>query len=211
MSEQAHIFEIKLYPENRYNPESKIPCNSTDIVPLLEKRFQKYNWAWVIHDADKFEDGTLKKAHLHFACNATNTTVSLDKIRRDFSISYSNVYAKDNWEETVKYLLHRTNKAIADGKTVYPIDALHSNFDSSYYFVTKALKEEQEAALMIQFVVQYYEQNMSLLDLVKYAQDIGQYKFLHKEFNKIVKIIEDERKRTCRLNNYTNGTNVFSS
>lgn len=211
MSEQAHIFEIKLYCENRYNEKSNIPCNSADIIPLLEARFNKYQWAWVLHDKDKFDDGTPKKAHVHFLVNATNTTISLDKVRRDFSISYANVYAKDNWEQSLKYLLHRTEKCYEDNKYVYPDDALHSNFDAGYYFITKALKEKKEAQLIVQFVVQYYKQNMSLLDLTKYADDIGEYKFFHKEFNKIVKIIEDERQRTYRLDNYSTGHNIFGS
>lgn len=208
MSEQAHILEIKVYPENKYIPNSKVPCNSADIIPLLEAKYNKYKWAWILHDKDLLSDGSgeLCKPHVQFAICATNTTLSLDKIRREYSISYSNVYAKDDWNETVKYLVHRSKKSVSDpNKYKYSLCDLHANFDYSIIFGQGMKDVLDESDLLVHLVKTYFEKNLSLLDLGKYAGSIGQFGWYRKNFSLINAIINDERKRYTKTRNYTNG------
>lgn len=207
MSEQAHIFEIKVYPENRYNADSKIPCNSADIIPLLEKRFDKYKWAWILHDRDRKEDGELCKPHIQFLVNATGTTISLDKIRRDYSISYSNVYAKEDWVESVKYLLHRSRKSINNSnKFKYPLTDLHYNFNIDYIFTGKMNEVLDEADVLVNIIDTYFQNNTwSMLDLAKYCNSINQFGFFKKNYYMIERLINDERKKNLRLYNLHNG------
>lgn len=207
MSEQAHIFELKVYPENHYNANSKIPCNSADIIPLLEKRFDKYKWAWILHDKDLKEDGTPCKPHIQFLVNAVGTTVSLDKIRRDYSISYSNVYAKEDWIESVKYLLHRSRKSIGDSnKYKYPLSDLHYNFNIDYIFEGKIGEALDECDVLVHLVEKYLDNpSWSYLDLAKYSGSIGQFGFYKKNFYTIERHINDEIKRSNRLCNLRHG------
>lgn len=197
MGEQAHIVEVKLYIENEYDPHSPIPCNSAGVIPLMEERYSNYKWAWCVHDRDTLKNShDLCKPHIHFSINATGTTLSLDKIRRDFSISYSNVYAKDDWNETVKYLAHRTKSALADpDKFTYDVSDIHSNFDVNPIFSGEVKSEDDEISILQELMHQYFDKDMSLLDLGKYCNDIGAWRFFKKNFNMLVRIIKDEETR----------------
>lgn len=198
----SHIVEIKVY-DNEYDEKSQIPCNSAKIIPLLEEKYNKYKWAWICHDKDVNKDtGEIKKCHWHFVINATNTTISLDKIRRDYKVSYSNVYTKDDWNETVKYLAHRTTKAIKSGKHQYDISDIHCNFDITDIFIQNGDGELNEPYILDEIVKAYFDKNLTFRELGKYADELGAWKFFRKNIYLIRTCIEDEKNKRKKAKYY---------
>lgn len=197
MSEMAHLVGIKLYPENAFNLNSKLPCNSADIIPTILDRYSKYKIAWILHDKDKLEDGTtLCKPHIHLNINATNTEISLDKIRREFKISYHNVYPLDNWEESIKYLCHLSNRSIHDkNKYHYNVSDISANFDLSEIFDDLQIPE----ITIVKDICHYaLENRLNLLELMDYVEDNGWSKIYRKWFYTIEHTINDAKRKVYK-------------
>lgn len=83
------------------------------------------------HDDDFKQDNTPKPNHIH-SLVMLQATMDVDKACEFFGVTRKdNCQAVKNKAQALKYELHITNKAIADGKHIYSEDALWgTNFDS---------------------------------------------------------------------------------
>lgn len=137
--ESARIIGITTYPEN---PRGML--NSSDIIDDLFEKYSKYKVAYILHD----KDGV--KPHHEILIYSPSTDLSLDKIRRNFNLSYHHVIAKTNdsmtneeiFKECLLYLCHLSSKALKDdSKYKYNPRDIISNFDHMPYFIGKDKNE----------------------------------------------------------------------
>lgn len=189
MFEEAHIFECKLYPDAKYNPDDFIPTSSADIIPDLISwcNANHHQYAYILHDLDNC------KPHIHFLVRC-NGNISLDKIRREYHISKQNVYTRDNFEEAFLYLCHRSKNSINDvTKHKYMFNEIQSNFDFSY-IVNGAINENNNEIDVIIHIIDYaLENHCSYYELLSYVGEIGAWKIYKRNFNMIDKTIQHSK------------------
>lgn len=114
--------------------QSRVVCCVFYLLSDLEKfidcfGFADYEYAYILHDKDKKEDGTLKTAHYHFYGKRKSpiTEQSLKNFAKkcEQNIFYENL--KSNQNALMRYFLHADN----DDKFHYEEKDIVSNFDLS--------------------------------------------------------------------------------
>ena len=101
-----------------------------ELVDILDKTGAQ-EWAFVLHDKDKEDNGMLKAFHYHvfFYFKNGKTVNTVAKYFNDDPERFEKwKYSKDN---AYSYLVHETNSAKTDGKHHYSSDEVTANFDFS--------------------------------------------------------------------------------
>jgi hypothetical protein len=115
------------------NQQAKCYKHVKEIIFQSEPIF----YAFILHDKDIAEDGTLKEAHYHVVLSYKNPKTET-AVRNLFEGAHEEVARSIS--NTCKYLLHVTPEASDDGKHQYEIsEAISNNPD---YF-TKLVKQEE--------------------------------------------------------------------
>lgn len=112
-------------------PIEQIQTNLYELFPSAE-----YDWAYIIHDKDKYVEDVegeevvnQKEPHIHISIYSRNG-VSLSKLQKATGEEDSNsIEFMRNKNANFLYLTHNTKNAIQDGKYIYPVEEVVSNFD----------------------------------------------------------------------------------
>lgn len=89
-------FQLILYPDD--------PSCADRIAYLTEK----YSiWAYILHDKDVKEDGTLKKPHYHFIIKMPNSRSLNQRLADDLKTPLNMIEKIVDWEQAVRYLVHQ--------------------------------------------------------------------------------------------------------
>lgn len=92
---------------------------------ILEHKTAIQDWAYVLHDKDVLEDGSLKKPHYHIAVRLKDS-YDTKYVSQWFDIKENYISkVKGKWADMLKYLTH----ANAESKFQYSKDSVQSNFD----------------------------------------------------------------------------------
>lgn len=93
----------------------------------------KFDYAFILHDKDKKDDGTLKKAHYHFRIfyKDKKTISAWAKI---FNVKENEIEILKDKKKAIQYLVHYNN----EDKYQYNIEDIISNFDIKQYFANKS-------------------------------------------------------------------------
>ncbi|GHV08626.1 hypothetical protein FACS1894217_11370 [Clostridia bacterium] len=95
-------------------------------------------YAFVLHDqCVNKETGELKKPHYHYYVRYLNPR-SLSGVAKEFGIPENMVEVVHSRKQTLAYLLHRTTKAVEDGKFQYPLTTLETNIEFDFDTVSSA-------------------------------------------------------------------------
>lgn len=95
------------------------------------------HYCWICHDKDVKEDGTPKEKHWHTVVVFSNPRYesAMFKRARQFSEEHGTnvlVQAKNDIRRALLYLTHESEKALAEGKTLYDTSLLSCD-DMSWY------------------------------------------------------------------------------
>lgn len=162
-------WDILLYPDS-----DEYDCQ--DILDNLNTYFEK--WAYITHDMDVREDGTLKKPHIHLyakTCNACTVTALAKKL----GIASEDIEFVRSVKGCQRYLIHADNPE----KAQYQIEEVITNFD-----IVKVLDEATEqkrVATILDFVTS--TGNKSTLTVAMYALENNCWS----EFRRSYAIIKD--------------------
>lgn len=108
-----------------------------------------YKYAYIYHDKDiRHNDDTnedeLKPNHLHFMANTHSSRWTFEMLMDRFSSLGMKTTmlqkVRKGWNNALSYLVHRTEGAVNDGKHLYDLKEVESNFD---YATTIGVIEEQ--------------------------------------------------------------------
>ena len=98
------------------------------------------NYAFIVHDCDKYEDGSLKKTHCHIILQLT-TNYSYSKIAVEFhTVDFRRL--GDTWYNEYNYLTHNSELCRKQGKYQYNEDDIISN--NILEIKRKAVKQSEE-------------------------------------------------------------------
>lgn len=111
------------------------PLTENDIIDLGITR-----WAFIKHDRDLFEDGTLKEPHYHYYIKIPNRKRISTLLNYFRNTRASNVLIEDtrNPNALIRYFVHYGEET----KEQYNIDEIYSNFDINSAFTPNEDNEE---------------------------------------------------------------------
>lgn len=114
-------------------PKSFKNCEIETKIEYLENLDEKLQWAcidkyaYIVHDKDVKEDGSLKDAHYHIMIHfKNNSPIPTERIAKQFGVT-DNFISKihGTWSDALKYLTHQN----APEKHQYDESEVHSNFE----------------------------------------------------------------------------------
>ena len=126
---KSRVFEVMQY---EVNPKTNESLNFTEenIIKGINHKTIK-EWAYVCHDKDSNDDGTLKGKHWHVVCRS-DYAVDFDNVAKWFGVPVQQVQEKKGrggFLDGVEYLTHESEKQQTLGKYRYPDEEVESNFD----------------------------------------------------------------------------------
>lgn len=113
-----------------------------DVIQTLQEYFDQ--WAWIVHDKDVEEDGSLKQPHVHWVGSVANP-IPLTTVSNRLTVPEQFVEFVKNWKGSIRYLVHASNPE----KTQYSVDAVHSNFEVGQYLARGA---EVQFGMILQYL-----------------------------------------------------------
>ena len=174
---RKRIFNIVQY--ERHPKSNELLINEEKIKEALEK-FGKCEYAYVLHDKDKNEDGTEKAKHYHIVIKTENTT-SIYTVASRFNILPNFIdipRGTDAFSECVKYLTHEDEKQQKLGKHRYEDEEIKSNFNFRQLIAEYELRKERNEKKAFKNDKTYYFESlrlgyMTLADIEK--EDVNFY------------------------------------
>lgn len=156
-------FELVLYPDSE----------SYDIDSVLSSALSYFHtWAYCLHDSDTLDDGTPKKAHIHFLGKLDDVR-SPDVVCRDLHVPINSIAIVKNWKAACRYLVHLDFPS----KFQYSFDDVSSSFPILSFF---SLPDDEQARRIIDFISSTGCKRVS--DLAVWALDNGCYSGLRRGF-----------------------------
>lgn len=139
MNKRYYLCEIILYTDN------------LEHIELLNQLTSKYNYAYIIHDKDKNDDGTLKKEHIHLLLFFKNARWG-SSILKEIIIDNPNLIEfRENKVNAVQYLVHSNNL----DKFQYEITDIVSDIDVSIYFNKFKDDETKDVSILYDYITNY--------------------------------------------------------
>jgi hypothetical protein len=144
-------------------------------LPLVQEVLRKdiiRDYAYILHDKDVKEDGTLKAPHYHIAVRLTEA-YELKHIAKWFGLDTQYVSkVKGRWNDLMLYLVHIN----APNKHQYPLECVISNFDYSAlikHIDTESRKEEIVSKIVAGEIREFnYHKEISGTEYVKFKSVI---------------------------------------
>lgn len=143
--ELARVIGITTYPEN-----ARGVLNSSDIIDDIFRDYSKYKVACILHDKDNV------KPHHEILIYSPSCDLSLDKLRRNYNLSYHHVVAKGQEDsdtrtnervfiDSLLYLCHLSKNSIIDkNKYKYNPSEIRANFEFMKYFISSEKLTDEE-------------------------------------------------------------------
>lgn len=139
MNKRYYCVELILYLDNISH------------IELLNDLIKKYNYAYILHDKDKYETGELKKSHYHLLLFFDNARWGTS-ILKEISIDNTNLIEfRENKASAIQYLVHSNNL----DKYQYNYLDINSNIDLDIYFNNIKNKEDSDISIIYDFIINY--------------------------------------------------------
>ena len=165
-----------LYPES----ESYI---IEDVLQTIREYFCK--WAYIVHDCDLAEDGSLKKVHIHWV-GRLEYPVDLSTVANRLCVPSNSIEYCKQWKASVRYLVHDANPE----KTQYLVGDVSSNFD--LLPLLGSHDEANDFGLILDFLS--VQQAPTVMDMSRWAYQNGLYACWKHNFMIFKEIVLEKRK-----------------
>lgn len=106
-------------------------------------------WAYILHDRDKKQDGSPKKPHYHLILKKSTPT-ALITISRQIGISSQYVQRVRNWKKMVKYMTHDEET----DKVKYELEELISSDSKKFLEYFKDEDETEQARRILDYITE---------------------------------------------------------
>ena len=166
---------LLLYPEDKTHMEA------------LNYIKQYYDYAYILHDKDYYDDGTIKKPHYHviitFKNAKWNTSVS-----EELKITTNYIEQCRNLELALEYLIHRNEET----KYQYDIDEVKGTLKQKLikYLNQNDLDENDKVYELYKFINES-EKRIYLYEFVDYCVKMGMWDIFRRSSLIFIKLIEE--------------------
>lgn len=106
-------------------------------------------WAYIVHDRDKKDDGSPKKAHVHVILKKSTPT-ALGTVARQLGIPSNYVQRVRNWKRMVLYMTHDEQ----DDKVKYELEELISSDPKKFESYFKDEDESEQARRILDYITE---------------------------------------------------------
>lgn len=166
------VFSGVLYPDSQ-----SYDCDSA--LAELPRRFSE--WAYILHDRDTLDDGSPKKAHIHWVGRGDARSVSA--VAHFLGVRENDIEIGKNFTALLQYLIHQNDP---DKAQYDPLEVSHNVRGIERYF-----RRTPEGQIVADLCIT--KRHCSWFDLVIYASDCGNYDVLRRNLG-IIKLIAEEFK-----------------
>lgn len=172
---RSKIFTLILYPlEDETHKKA------------LEKIKKEYDYIYIVHDRDVYENGELKKSHTHvilrFHNSHWNTALS-----KDLEISENYIEASKSYKNNLLYLIHFNEP----DKTHYEVSECKGNLvkDLKKYLHENSMQEEEKLLQLLDII----DKCSSLRDIVEISIENGFYSDLRRNYSIIKDLFHEKQ------------------
>lgn len=152
---------------------------------------QQFDYAYILHDKDILDDGTLKKAHYHFRV-FSDLQKSISAWSKVFDYPENLIEKLDDKRLSIRYLIHIDNKE----KYQYNQNDINSNIDD----IDKYFKDnKQEESKQLKEICNYLDKINGFI----YFQDVKNYVLKnnywssYRRYYSIIRDLIQERNKYC--------------
>lgn len=141
-----------------------------EIIRVLESKNAVQDYALIIHDKDKNEDGDLVAPHYHIAVRLNDSRKS-NQIAKWFKVEEQYLEKiKGQWKDILAYLTHRN----APDKYQYPVEEVICNFDYETGLISNGGRKEEIINKIANGEIREYNihKEISVLEYDKYKRNI---------------------------------------
>lgn len=140
--------------------------NYKDVLKIIQEYFDE--WAYIVHDKDTEEDGTPRKAHIHWM-GRNRCPVSKKTIANKIGVTENWIQYVDKWKKCCNYLVHNTEDS--QHKYQYLVEEVTTNFNFSKYVL--ADENDKQARNILDAILK--DGIHSFTELAFWALDNGCY------------------------------------
>lgn len=183
---RARTFELMIYPDNQ---------NHVDALSYIKKNFDEY--CYILHDKDKLDDGTLKKAHWHIVLRFKNAIWNT-ALAKQLGIEEKWIQDIKNFDRCLEYLVHFNEPT----KHQYAVDDVHGILRKRLEFnLNKGEKSLEEKVDNILDYISQQEQRITITQMVRYVNSNDLYSTFRQGFAMYSRIIEEHNYNISKLEN----------
>lgn len=179
MAEKYRQVRLLLYPEDltHFNALSYIIDNFSD-------------YAFILHNQDKNDNGELKKEHWHVVCSFKNPR-SLSGVAKELKITENYVLPCDRFPDALEYLLHVNHPE----KHQYSIDEVSGTLVGKLKdLLNKGNKSECEKVIDLLDFIDNTDGYISVSMFSRYCADIGNWDIFRRSSFIFIKAIEEHNR-----------------
>ena len=167
-----------------------------EIENIIERHKTIKEWAYIIHDKDKYKNGDLKEAHIHLYLHFGKSSATFATVAKWFNDEPQYVYkVKGRKGDMLMYLTHKN----APDKYQYSKEKIVSNFD-----INKAIKKDralkQTAECIDSILFEFAQEKITYAQAQKRMQEIKtsctEYTILEK-WMKVFDMVQKLWKQQC--------------
>lgn len=170
-SSSSRLFHLVFYPDSS-------SYSATSVLDSCSKLVFCSQYAYILHDSDKNDDDTLKKAHYHLVLSC-KYPVTYSRVLNSLGLPESSMTLPDanskarTFRSMVRYLVHADNSK----KFQYSLDQISSNFDFSKFFDDASIDKASSAFLdLLEFMSQKGQTRRSIALYAASSGLIGYYR-----------------------------------
>ena len=172
---RSRVHMLLLYPDN------------TSHVEAMEKIMASYDYACVLHNQDKTDDGEYKKEHWHVVLRF-NQAVWSTAICKELGIEHNFIENVKRFDNAIQYLIHYNDKE----KAQYSVDDVFGNLRTKLVeSINKVEKSEGEKVVELIQYIRSYSGKITITDFAAYCAENGYWSEFRRSGAIFVKIIEE--------------------
>lgn len=156
----------------------------------LEYIQKNYSCAYITHDMDLLEDGTLKKVHTHIVIKFNNYRWR-NAIAEELGITPNYLEKCRNLENALKYLIHFNNEE----KYQYDIENVHGTLKNKLnMYLNNTDKTESEKVLELIDFINTTPDFLTLNYFIQYVCSIGLYDIYRRSATTFIKLLDEHNR-----------------
>lgn len=137
----------------------------------LEYIKNNYDYAFIMHDKDKNEEGDVKKSHTHVVVSFPNAKWN-SALSEELGITMNYIEKCRSLENALEYLIHFND----DSKEQYDIEEVHGNLKAQLKkIIASDGKDENEKALELADFIRTYPIELDEFIFIQYVCSVGMW------------------------------------
>lgn len=154
-----------------------------------------YDYALIVHDKDKDEEGRVKKSHTHVIISFPNAKWNT-AVAEELSITSNYIEKCRDMDKALEYLIHYND----DSKHQYDIEEVQGNLKAK---LKKILlndgKDENTKAFELMDYIDNFEGYIDEMEFFKYACEIGMYDVARRSAYIMLRLIDKHNKTLANI------------